>query len=67
MTVWLPVFTDTAAAAVVGQIQVRLARPEEEGLWDQTMIEPHYLKSAQMVGEQLRYVAEPTWPAGPWR
>jgi hypothetical protein len=52
------VLTDPAEAAVVDQIQVRLVRPEEQAEWDRLMEENHYLKSAQMVGEQLRYVAE---------
>lgn len=52
------VLTDPAEAAVVDQIQVRLARPEEEAEWNRRMVENHYLKSAEMVGEQLRYVAE---------
>jgi hypothetical protein len=52
------VLTDPAEAAVVKQIEVRLVRPEEEARWEQLMIEHHYLKSARMVGEQLRYVAE---------
>ncbi len=45
-------------AAVVNEIVVRLVRPEEVGEWDRLMIQHHYLKSATMVGEQLRYVAE---------
>lgn len=52
------VLTDPAEAAVVDQIQVRLVRPEEEAEWNRLMEENHYLKSAEMVGEQLRYVAE---------
>ena len=52
------VITDPAEAAVVDEVQVRLARPEEEAEWNRLMTENHYLKSAQMVGEQLRYVAE---------
>ena len=52
------VLTDPAEAVVVDQIQVRLVRPEEEAEWNRLMAENHYLKSAQMVGEQLRYVAE---------
>jgi Domain of unknown function (DUF4338)/DDE_Tnp_1-associated/Transposase DDE domain len=52
------VLTDPAEAAVVDQIRVRLVRPEEEAEWDRLMVDNHYLKSAQMVGEQLRYVAE---------
>ena len=52
------VLTDPAEAAVVEQIQVRLVRLEEEARWDELMSQHHYLKSARMVGEQLRYVAE---------
>ena len=52
------VLTDPAQAAVVDQVQVRLVRPEEEAEWNRLMAEHHYLKSAQMVGEQRRYVAE---------
>ena len=52
------VLTDPAEAAVVEQIQVRLVRPEEETRWQELMIQHHYLKSARMVGEQLRYVVE---------
>jgi hypothetical protein len=52
------VLTDPAEAAVVQRIEVRLVRPEEEGRWEELMIQHHYLKSARMVGEQLRYVVE---------
>ncbi len=52
------VVTDRAEAVVLDQIEVRLVRPEEEAEWDRLMVENHYLKSARMVGEQLRYVAE---------
>jgi hypothetical protein len=50
--------TDPAEVAVVEQIQVRLVLPEERARWDELVTQHHYLKSAQMVGEQLRYVAE---------
>jgi Domain of unknown function (DUF4338)/DDE_Tnp_1-associated/Transposase DDE domain len=50
--------TDRAEAVVLDQIEVRLVRPEEEPKWDRLMVQNHYLKSARMVGEQLRYVAE---------
>lgn len=50
--------TDPAEAAVVEQIQVRLVRDQEQARWDELMSQHHYLKSARMVGEQLRYVAE---------
>ena len=36
------------------QIEVRLIRPEETSRWDELVCEHHYLKNAQMVGEQLR-------------
>jgi hypothetical protein len=50
---------DPVEAAVVEQIQVRLVIGEdEESRWNQLISQHHYLKSAQMVGEQLRYVAE---------
>ena len=49
--------TDPAEAAVVEQIEVCLVEPEEEARWDELMSQNHYLKSARMVGEQLRYVA----------
>ena len=52
------VLTDPAEAAVVEQIQVCLVEPEEEARWDELMSQHHYLKSARMVGEQLRYVAQ---------
>jgi hypothetical protein len=52
------VLTDPAEAAVVDQVTVRLVRADEEADWDRLMVENHYLKSARMVGEQLRYVAE---------
>lgn len=37
---------------------VRLIAAEEEPRWNQEIIQRHYLKSARLVGEQLRYVAE---------
>ena len=52
------VLTDPAEAAVVEKTQVRLVRPEEGARWDELIVQHHYLKSARMVGEQLRYVAE---------
>ncbi len=52
------VLTDLAEAAVVDELQVRLVLPQEEEEWNRLMAENHYLKNAQMVGEQLRYVAE---------
>jgi len=52
------VLTDPAEAAVVEKTPVRLVRPEEGARWDELIVQHHYLKSARMVGEQLRYVAE---------
>jgi hypothetical protein len=39
-------------------VQVRLLRPAERGRFDQLLRQQHYLKSADLVGEQVRYVAE---------
>ena len=39
-------------------VQVRLLAPEERDRFDQLLVAQHYLKSAALVGEQLRYVAE---------
>lgn len=47
-----------ADAFVLEHVTVRLIHPKERGRWDQLMTERHYLKSADMVGCQFRYVAE---------
>jgi hypothetical protein len=52
------VMTDPAEAAVAQEVRIRLVQPEEEAEWNRLMAENHYLKTARMVGEQLRYVAE---------
>jgi hypothetical protein len=52
-----------AEQEVLDQVDVRLAKPEEREAFDRLLCEHHYLKSAQFVGEQLRYVAE---VAGQW-
>lgn len=45
--------------AVLDGLNLRLLTgPEDKQRWDELVIEHHYLKSASMVGEQLRYVAE---------
>jgi hypothetical protein len=45
--------------AVLDGLNLRLlTEPEDRRRWDDLVIEHHYLKSASMVGEQLRYVAE---------
>lgn len=52
--------------AVLETIQVRLILPKERGRWNKLVRRYHYLKSAHLVGEQLRYVvtdAKGTWLA----
>lgn len=39
-------------------VQLRLIEPAEQERFDQLIIKEHYLKNAQLVGEQVRYVAE---------
>ena len=58
MTITLPGMTDRAEVAVAEEMVVRLVLPEEEARFDATVVAHHYLKSATMVGEQLRYVVE---------
>ena len=43
---------------VLERVVVRLILPEEKERWEEVMRTRHYLKSARLVGEQLRYVAE---------
>jgi hypothetical protein len=43
---------------VLRGMTVRLIRPEERERFDDTLIREHYLHSAEVVGEQLRYVVE---------
>ena len=43
---------------LLDQVQVRLIRSEERERFDRLMLEGHYLHNVQIVGEQLRYVAE---------
>lgn len=52
-----PILTEAQQALLDG-VQVRLIRPEERETFDRVLIEGHYLHSAELVGEQLRYVAE---------
>lgn len=53
-----PVITDEQQR-LIEEVQIRLVvDPSERKRFDQLMIEQHYLQSAQLVGEQLRYVAE---------
>jgi hypothetical protein len=50
--------TDEVEAKILGQVQVRLMLPQEKERWEQMVREHHYLKSADLVGERLCYVAE---------
>jgi hypothetical protein len=69
-----PVITEEEQGLLEG-VRVRLIKPEERERFDQLMIQEHYLKSAQLVGEQVRYVAEYkgqwvgliAWSAGSYR
>jgi hypothetical protein len=42
---------------VLEHLAVRPLQPHEQARFDQLIIEHHYLKNAQLVGEHLRYVA----------
>lgn len=42
--------------ALLEGVQVRLVSPKEVRRWNQLVCRRHYLKSANLVGEQLRYV-----------
>jgi hypothetical protein len=52
-----PLITDEQQALLDG-VRLRLIEPGERERFDQLMVEEHYLGNAQLVGEQLRYVAE---------
>jgi hypothetical protein len=47
-----------AEQALLAGVQVRLIEPAERPQFDHLMATEHYLRSAELVGEQLRYVAE---------
>jgi len=42
---------------VLTHLIVRPVRPDEGARFDQLIVEHHYLRSARVVGEQVRYVA----------
>jgi len=51
---------------ILDELPVRLIAPSEKRRWNQLVRKHHYLKSADLVGEQLRYVAtdsQGTWLA----
>jgi len=52
-----PIISDEQQRLLEG-VQLRLIEPGEKDRFDQLIVEEHYLKNAQLVGEQLRYVAE---------
>ena len=52
-----PVLSDPEQALLNG-VQVRLIERAERTHYDQLVVTHHYLHSADLVGEQLRYVAE---------
>jgi hypothetical protein len=52
-----PVLTEEEQALVEG-VSVRLLQPSEREPFDRLMTQEHYLHSADLVGEQFRYVAE---------
>ncbi len=55
---------DASDQAVLDTLRVRLISAKEKTRWNRLVCKRHYLKSARMVGEQLRYVA--TDPQGRW-
>jgi len=52
-----PIITEAEQALLEG-VQVRLIDPGERERFDRLIVSEHYLGNAQLVGEQLRYVAE---------
>jgi hypothetical protein len=66
---WMPKprrLPDMDEQSLLEEVQVRLIHPREQTRWNQLVCQHHYLKSARMVGQQLRYVvtnAQGTWLA----
>jgi hypothetical protein len=66
---WMPKprrLPDIDEQSLLEKVQVRLIHARERTRWNQLVCQHHYLKSARMVGEQLRYVvttAQDTWLA----
>lgn len=48
----------TPESELLGKVTVRLILPEERDRFDQLLEEKHYLQSARLGGQSLRYVAE---------
>lgn len=49
---------DSREQQILDGLTIRLIRKDEHGCYEQLVDEQHYLKSTQLVGEQLRYVVE---------
>ena len=52
-----PIISDAQQRLLAG-VRLRLLEPEEQARFAGLIVAEHYLKNAQLVGEQLRYVAE---------
>jgi len=52
-----PIISDDQQCLLDG-VQLRLIEPGEQDRFDRLIVAEHYLKNAQLVGEQMRYVAE---------
>lgn len=69
-----PILTNEQQALLNG-VEIRLLESKERERFDQLLVKQHYLKNAQLVGEQLRYVAEDhgqwvgllAWSAGAYK
>lgn len=48
---------DRTEQTVLNELRVELINPEQKGRWNALVCKHHYLKNADLVGEQLRYVA----------
>lgn len=53
-----PKHPPAAEQDVLLEMTVRLIHPDERARFDEVLVREHYLHSAELVGEQLRYVAE---------
>jgi hypothetical protein len=49
---------DSREQQILDGLEIRLIRKDEQDRYERLIDEQHYLKSAQLVGEQLRYVVE---------
>src|SRR5947208_15288799 len=47
---------ESAEQSTLSQLQVELIGPEQKRRWNQLVRKHHYVKSVDLVGEQLRYV-----------